>query len=358
MATFPSFNFPSQRTVASGSFAPAQVDFSQIGKLYDSYTDAQNNRMKQDAFREQQEVQRGERARQDQIRSVFSEGIPRDAQGNPDYAAMSERLMALDPNQGVSFLKIGMSQQPKPTDDQREYAQAKQQGYGGSFMDYMRDVKSFGASRTNINMPKMETKYDETLGAELAKEFVNANRSAATAQRDLANLDVMMQALNDPNLYTGTGGNLIQGVKKSAETLFGVPVKGTSSGEILQNLASEIAVANKDKLPGPMSDADRQFLVDMAPNLTKTPEGNRLIIELGAAHKRWEAARGQAARDYAARNGGRLDAGFYATVGDLDSQAGQEFSTFVGRMRGLGQLAPRPPTVGVPNAYKQKYGLE
>lgn len=309
--------------------------------------------MKREAFQDQQAAQRDERSR---INQLAQAGMPRDAQGNFDSAAAAEHFWRL--GQFDKATALANPEASKPTDDQREYAAAKQQGYGGTLMDYMKEVKGYGAARTNINMPPQEKKYDEKLGEELANEFIGANRGAATAQRDLANLDVMKQALSDPNLYTGTGGNVIQGVKKGAETLFGVPVKGTSSAEVMQNLASEIAVSNKQKLPGPMSDADRQFLVEMAPNLTKTPEGNRLLIELGMAHKRWEVSRGQAARDYAAKNGGRLDPGFYATVGDLDSQAAQSFSTILSQLRGMGGIAPRSPTSGVPNAYKDKYGLE
>lgn len=107
MATFPSFSFPSQRTQASGAFAPAQIDFSKISQIADTYYDAQNDRLKRDAFKDQQAAQQAERARQDQVRQVFAQGLPRDAQGNIDYAAASERLLALDPSQGVDFLKIG-----------------------------------------------------------------------------------------------------------------------------------------------------------------------------------------------------------------------------------------------------------
>lgn len=245
---------------------------------------------------------------------------------------------------------------PKPTSAMQNLEAA---GIRPGTPEYQQALRDYvNKPQTNINMPQMETKYDQTLGEELAKEFVNANRTAATAQRDIANLDVMKQALADPNLYTGAGGAFIQSVKKGAETLFGVPVKGTSSGEVMQNLANEIAVSNKDKLPGPMSDADRQFLVDMAPNLSKTPEGNRLIIGLGMEHKRWQIARAEAARAYAGKNHGRLDSNYWATVGDLDAQYEQKFNTLLGEMRGMGQLAPRSPTVGIPTQYKQKYGLE
>lgn len=236
----------------------------------------------------------------------------------------------------------------KPTDEMREYNMAKAQGFTGSFMDYKTKLKEAGASRVNIDQ-KQETEYDKKLGGLLAEDYINAQRGAATAQRDLANLHTMKQALADPNLYTGTGGEAIQAAKKAAQTLLGVEVKGVSSAEVMQNLAKEIAVGNKQKLPGPMSDADRQFLVDMAPNLAKTPEGNRLIIELGMAGKRWEVARAQAAREYASRNGGRLDANFYAEAGKLDAATAEEFQTIMARLKGMGEMAPRAPTAGLPD---------
>lgn len=294
-----------------------------------------------------------EQRRADQQRQQF-QGLLADGSYTPQQRAL---LQAAGPAALPALLESAFPKPLTATDDQREYATAKSQGFDGTFMDFLKNVKSFGAAQTNIDM-KQETSYDKKLGEELANEFVTANRTAATAQRDIASLNTMRQALADPNLYTGTGGNLVQGIKKGAETLFGVPVKGTSSGEIMQNLASEIAVSNKDKLPGPMSDADRQFLVDMAPNLTKTPEGNRLLIELAMEHKQWQVARAQAARNYAAKNGGRLNSGYYANVGDLDAQYDDKFKTILTRLRGMGQMAPRSPTVGVPAQYKQKYGLE
>jgi len=106
MATFPNFSFPNQ-AVRPSQFTPAQVDFSKIGQIADSYYDAQNNRMKQDAFQADQAAKKAELERQNQVRQVFAQGLPRDAQGNIDYGAASERLLALDPSQGTEFLKMG-----------------------------------------------------------------------------------------------------------------------------------------------------------------------------------------------------------------------------------------------------------
>ncbi len=123
MPAFPSFSFPTSQTHANNAFAPAQIDFSKIGQLYDSYADAQNDRLKKDAFQAQQDAAKAERDRQSQVRQAFASGLPKDAQGNIDYAAASERLMALDPSQGVDFLKMGSQEADRRHN--REFDQKK-----------------------------------------------------------------------------------------------------------------------------------------------------------------------------------------------------------------------------------------
>ena len=82
-----------------------------------------NDRLKRDAFQAQQDAAKAERDRQSQVRQVFASGLPKDAQGNIDYAAASERLMALDPSQGVDFLKMGSQEADRRHN--REFDQKK-----------------------------------------------------------------------------------------------------------------------------------------------------------------------------------------------------------------------------------------
>lgn len=271
---------------------------------------------------------------------------------------MRSMLTAAGPEQGTKLMLAQMM--PNPTDDQREYNMAKGQGFGGSFMDYQTALKRAGASQVNVSNSQ-EGAYDKNMGEGLAKMHSDAEAGAYKANRDLSSLHVAEQALNDPNLYTGTGGNAVNSAKRGLQSLFGVGVKGVSSAEVMQNVASEIALGNKDKMPGPMSDADRQFLMDMAPNLTKSPEGNRLIIQLGMAGKRWEVARAKVVREFAARNGGRLNTSVYSALGELDAQTQAEFGDILGKLRGMGELTPRAPTSGMPamDTLRKKYqGLE
>jgi hypothetical protein len=219
-------------------------------------------------------------------------------------------------------------------------------GYVPGTKEYQDAVKNYlSKAQTQIDM-RQESKYDGKIGELLATEFVDSQKGAGQASQALANLGLLDSALNDPNLYTGTGGQTVQALKKGAQSLFGVPVKGTSSGELATSLGTNIALDNRTKLPGPMSDKDREFLVEMGPSLSKSPDGNRLIIQVGMASKRWELAKAEAMRQYAASHGGRLDAGVYEVLGDLDRASGEEFGQLFTKLRAMGETAPRLPTAG------------
>lgn len=77
-------------------FAPAQIDFSTIGNLADTYYNAKEGAMKRQAFEEDRANARSQRgaasARQARLQEIAKEGFPKDAQGNPDYAAAAARL--------------------------------------------------------------------------------------------------------------------------------------------------------------------------------------------------------------------------------------------------------------------------
>lgn len=199
---------------------------------------------------------------------------------------------------------------------------------------------------TSITMAEGKA-YDDKVGGGLGDMFMEAQKVAAQANQQLGNLKLLDTAISDPNLYTGTGGSTVQALKRGAQSLFGIPVKGVSSGELAQSLSTELALGNREKLPGPMSNADREFLVEMGPTLTKSPDANRLIVEVGMASKRWEIARAEAIRQYAASQpDGRLNAGVYHILGELDKASQEEFGQLFTKLRAHGERAPKLPTVG------------
>lgn len=300
-----------------------------------------------------QDQRRAEQHRRQQAQAM--QGLLADGSMTPQQRGL---LQAAGPQTALPLmLQRAFPDPAKPTDDQREYQMAKEQGFGGSLMDYLTSLKRAGAQTTNIDM-KQESSYDKEIGGLLAKEFVEGQKTAGGASEGLADLRVMKSALDNPNVYLGTGGNQVQAVKKAAQTLFGVDVKGVPEGEIIQRSAAKIALGFKDNLPGPMSNADREFLMSLPANLAASPEGARRVVELGMAQKQWQIERAQTARKFAANNQGRLTPEYFQVVSGVDQKWAQEMGRLSQSLQTQAQAPPRSPATGVPDAYKQKYGLE
>ena len=245
--------------------------------------------------------------------------------------------------------RLAASLQPKAPALQQNYNLARQQGFKGSLLDYQKELKRAGRSTTTVNVGesnKFNENFDKKLGESLANEFIETQKLGSKANVDLGDLQTAEAALDDPNLYTGTGGNAIQGLKKTAQTLFGVKVEGVASGEVLQRVADKSALAMKDQLPGPMSDADREFLQSLPANLITSPEGNRRIIKLGISQRLWQIERAEAARELAARNRGRLTPEAFGVFADIDRKWSKEMGKITNELRAQPQTAPRAPTVG------------
>lgn len=297
----------------------------------------------------QMQEQRKKQAQQQALQSAVM--------GMPDIPEQYKTVLAASPELATSYLANALA--PKSTDDQREYNMARGQGFKGTFMDYQVALKRAGAQQTNIDL-KQEGAYDKEMGGLLAKEHVGFMKEGTKAQQDIADLEVMRRSMDNPNVYMGTGGNQVQAVKKAAQTLFGVDVQGVPDGEIIQKTSAKAALGLKDNLPGPMSDSDRKFLMELPASLSSTPEGARRVVSLGITQKRWQAERASAAQEFARRNGGRLTVEVYSALADIDKKYANNMAQLVDGLRSQVPTAPRAPTTGTPlDALRQKYkGLE
>lgn len=100
-------------------FANAQIDFSKIGQLADSYFKAQEGTMKRQAFQEDRAAKEAERQRQAQIRNTFSGGLPTGPDGQIDFAAMAKAIAPHDPNQAASW--AGMASEEADRSENRQH---------------------------------------------------------------------------------------------------------------------------------------------------------------------------------------------------------------------------------------------
>lgn len=165
---------------------------------------------------------------------------------------------------------------------------------------------------TNIDT-KQETEESKTVGKGFGEAYVSFQRAGADANAKISKLDRMT--------------SLLQGVTtgKLIPTLTDVEALGATFGfkvnpdlpakQALESLSNEIALELRNTgsgngMPGQLSDKDREFLVAMTPNLSKTPEGNALIIETRKKLLQREREVARLAREYRKKNG-HIDEGFY-----------------------------------------------
>ena len=261
-----------------------------------------------------------------------------------------------------------MAQQQKNADrtfglQQQRLAQASQPKTpwwvtpGGGVHPAMLAKTTAGRQQTTVNLPPQEKAYDKAAGKGLFEMFKGYQKGAAGAQTSMHQLRVMGKALQDPNFYTGAGGQSVQFLKRAAKTMFGINVQGLQSGEVAEMISKKIALSMKGDLPGPLSNSDREFLVSIAPGLSKSKAGNAALVSVGVAQAQYKIDIAKAAADYAAQNGGRLDVGWLQAKRAFDQKYDKVFSGLMDQVRAIAPSIEQPkPTAGIPEALLKSPG--
>ncbi|MGB1215594.1 MAG: hypothetical protein ACPG4X_19645 [Pikeienuella sp.] len=229
---------------------------------------------------------------------------------------LMDRTRGADPMDALKLqktqLEIEKLRNPT-TDDIKEYELAKREGYQGNFNQYMTSLKQAGATSIN-NITKGETEFDKAMGKNLAETTINIVDAGRAAPNKIATLQAMGDAL--ASTYTGAGGESVLKLRQAAQSL-GMDVgDDIGDAEFARAAANRIALELRNPaggagMPGAMSDKDREFLVSSVPGLTKTPEGNRRLIEYMIAIEQRNVEVAQRANEYMRRNSGRLDQFFF-----------------------------------------------
>lgn len=179
---------------------------------------------------------------------------------------------------------------------------------GTQFQGVDKFGKPTGGSTSIDNAGKA---FAEGVGGGAAKSFQGLQDQAQGAYATLGQLSVMQNAMNDPNFYSGIGADAVQNFKRVIVALGGDP-NSVSSMETFGAAANKVVLDGiGGSLGAQISNSDRTFIQNTAPNLGNTPEGNRQLIEIATklANRKIEVA--QLAAEYAQKNGS-LDANWPA----------------------------------------------
>jgi hypothetical protein len=242
----------------------------------------------------------------------FSVAVPNILQslmnGGDTRGALAQLIGSGD-YQGAAVL--GSLGKADTTDEIKEYNLSKSQGFKGSFTDWKTGLKRAGATNVNTTVNSGEKSYDTALGKDYADSFITAQKAGRNSVGQMATLDTMDKLMQDPNFSSGIGSEKFALPLKQAIAKLGGDPNAAGSMETFRALSNKSVL---DTMGGSLgtgfSNADRDFVVGQTANLGNTPEGNRQLIQIQKKVAQRTQQIAGLARDYAARNGGRIDAGF------------------------------------------------
>lgn len=195
-----------------------------------------------------------------------------------------------------------------------------------AFINAKQSVAAAGAGRNSVTMVQ-EPAEAKKVGEYYGTQFADIQKAGLDAAGKVNRLDRMQQLLS--GLETGKLTPAMTEVKSTLEAL-GIPVdKNLGNAQAAQALSNELALQMRNPsggagMPGAMSDADRNFLQQTVPSLSKTPEGNRMMIETAKRLAKRDQEVAKLARDYRGKHG-HLDEGFFNEL-QAYSEKNQMFS--------------------------------
>lgn len=276
---------------------------------------------------------------------------------SPDFQQLppqvQQAIQAGGPDMLAQYHKGNVEQATKgPPDAVRQYQYAQQDP---AFLEYQMQLRRASAPQTTVKLPPMEQEYQKYRGKFNAETANEIEKGAMSAPTRIGMLDRLEMSLSNPNVYTGAGGETINNMKRAAEAL-GFDVKGVSDAEVTRAIGNQMALELRNPgggagMPGALSDKDREFLVASVPGLTKSPDGNRLLVDYYRRLENRKIQVAQLLRNYEVRNG-RVDSGFYQELANWSSQNPlftERDKTAAQRAAQQGPaLAPRSPAAGTP----------
>lgn len=258
--------------------------------------------------------------------------VRQEAQGGPVNGQPIQNPMAPRPgdtDRGMIYAqelrqaqqRLAQAQTP---DDQRR-AQEDLAGIQKEIWSNRIQLPAAGAGRggqggAGIPLQSDEQKsYGDARAKGFAEQASGIQKTGQTGASMLRDLDELRTLYSDPNVAKGALAESFSGLKNIGAS-FGVDMKGLSSEQAAQAITNKMALAARSTadgggMPGAMSDADRNFLKNLQPDLSKSPEGRLKIMDAmqKTAQRQLDVAR--LANEYEQQNG-RLDAGFDKVVRD------------------------------------------
>lgn len=282
--------------------------------------------------------------------------------GSADYKPTINRLVGLGDLEGAGQVAgIQKVLAPESSADLQAYGLYKKQAAEKGeqplpFLDFKTKLAEASASKTtvNTNVNTGEKEYDKALNKDLADVFLGYQKSGRNAAGALNTLGYLENLTKSPDFYSGTGGELVTKGKQALASMGVTAPDSAKPNEVFGALSNKLTLdAAGGSLGAQISNSDVKFLQAINPNLSATPEGNREIIGYHRKVYQRQQETARMARDYAAKHGGRIDAGFDQVLSDY----AEKNPLFPQPKQPTGSQQKAAPTIDDINAEIKRRGL-
>lgn len=206
------------------------------------------------------------------------------------------------------------------------------------------------ASQTVVNMPgeKYQSEFEKASGKMFAEDYSSIMRAGSSAAQNDARLRRFEELAG--KVSTGKLTPATTQVKAFGKSL-GVDLEAlgitddVAPAQALDSLATQLSMDLIQQTKGAVSDFEAKKFMDAVPSLSRTPEGNRLLIETMRRANDLARQQSKMARNYVRQNG-RFDDGYYAELEAFHAQ-NPLFTPEIEKQIGSISAAPAPQ-VGQP----------
>jgi hypothetical protein len=163
-------------------------------------------------------------------------------------------------------------------------AEIRQFEYGVQNPEYFkREEKLRTLSRPQTNV--VTNVSNKEFASNVIKDLEGSLTAGMEAQNTLPTYRTMSQLI-DQGVQTGAGAEAAKTISKAGQLLVpGFNVDTVARTEAFDSLSKNVIIPQVKKLGANPTNTDLQFIVDSAPSIGKTPEGNKLLLnalEIGA----------------------------------------------------------------------------
>ncbi len=215
------------------------------------------------------------------------------AKADFDFQVAGDQLYRINKRTGQAEPVPGASA-AKPSDVQKQFEQAKREGFQGNLIDYQRALAEARRPQTNVNIDnKTETAADTETAKALIKRNVAAMDAADKAQAAMGDIGTMREISRRVG-SVGSTADLKAAIGPYAEAV-GVNLDGLSDIQAFEAVIQRLAPQMRAEGSGSTSDIEFKGMLASLPRLRSNPQAREMILDTMEANARYNIQRGDIA---------------------------------------------------------------